>query len=368
VVLQIRFVKRDIKHGVIKLVPENPTDLYVLSNLLEENDQVYAKTSRRVRRSGSESRSGEKSDRVTVSLGIALIDQAFHEFSFQSRLRVKGTIVSGPEELVSLGDTHTLNIEPGLPVKIIKPKWNKYHLQMLEEAEKAATKPKIAIVVIESGHSVLAVVDNYQVHHISTDKHNIPRKAANVKNRKQEVNKFFEKIKSSMNNHLPSGIIALIVAGPGFVKERFFNFIQEEWIDKEVQFILESTGSSGKNGVVEIIRRGLVDKLAGELQVMKEIKLLERFEKLLVSNIAKVTYSLDSVHQAGLIGAISQVILLDTFLRSSRDINIYTKTVEILESVKNTGGEYLIVNERSENGKKIRAFGGAIALLRWELE
>ena len=59
--ITMRILKRDLKHGVLELVPENPTDLYVLSNLLDENDQVHAKTSRRVRRSGSESRSGEKS-------------------------------------------------------------------------------------------------------------------------------------------------------------------------------------------------------------------------------------------------------------------------------------------------------------------
>ena len=353
---------------MIEIIPENPTDLYILSNILDENDQVSAKTSRRVRRSGSESRSGEKSDRVTVYLGISLIDRSFHEYSFQSRLRLKGTIIAGPEDIVSRGEMHTLNIESGLSVKIVKKEWNRYHLKMLEDAGKAAAKPKFGILIVDTGLSVLAMIDNYSVYYLSTDKHGIPRKSGAVKKRKHEKSKFFDQIKTSMENYLPEEVKVVVIAGPGFVREQFLTFIQDEWKNRDVKFILETTASSGKNGVSEVLRRGIIEKLASDLQLMQEIRILEKFEEQLAVDGSKVTYGTEAVKNACSMGAATDILLLDTFFRSSREKSSYQQAESMIRDLEKAGGKYLIINEHGINAKRLKAFGGVIAILRWSVE
>ena len=56
--------KSEIKENKITFTPENWTDLYNLSNLVEKNDFVYSITSRRVRKSNKIGREGDKGERI----------------------------------------------------------------------------------------------------------------------------------------------------------------------------------------------------------------------------------------------------------------------------------------------------------------
>ncbi|MHA1450088.1 MAG: hypothetical protein ACTSP4_11770, partial [Candidatus Hodarchaeales archaeon] len=253
-------------------------------------------------------------------------------------------------------------------VKIVKEKWNRYHLKMLEDAGKAAAKPKFGILVVDTGLSVLAMIDNYSLHYLSTDKHGIPRKSGAGKKRKQEKNKFFNQIKTSMENYLPEEVRVVVIAGPGFVREQFHAYIQEEWKNRGVKFILETTASSGKNGVSEVLRRGIIEKLASDLQLLQEVKILEKFEEQLALDSSKVTYGLGAVQNACSMGAAEEIMLLDTFFRSSSEKTSYQQAENMIRDLERTGGKYLIINEHGINAKRLKAFGGVIAVLRWPVE
>ena len=92
--------KKDLKHNILLITPENLTDLYILSQLISTGDQVYGFTTRRVRTPGRDSREGDKGERVKVYLGIAVLDVDFQDSTVDQRLRVKGKIISGPEDIV----------------------------------------------------------------------------------------------------------------------------------------------------------------------------------------------------------------------------------------------------------------------------
>ena len=106
----MRVLKRDMRNNKVVLRPETPTDLYILSTVIHNGDHIISKTSRRVRRSGSEGRSGDESQRITMVIGIEVEGFAFQDSSVSNRLRVKGKIFQGPDQHVSLGSYHTLNL------------------------------------------------------------------------------------------------------------------------------------------------------------------------------------------------------------------------------------------------------------------
>ena len=70
---------------------------------------------------------------------------------------------------------------------------------------------------------------------------------------------------------------------------------------------METTAASGKNGVSEVLRRGVIEKLASDLQLMQEVKIMEKFEEQLILDSSKVTYGLDEVEQACSIGAAEEI-------------------------------------------------------------
>ena len=129
----MRIIKSDLRTNQVVLRAESATDLYILSTIIVNGDKVIAKTSRRIRRSGTEGRSGEESQRITMVIGIDVEGQKFQESVSSNRLRVKGKIFKGPEQHVSIGSYHTLNIGISDTLTIFKSEWSRYYLNMTKK-------------------------------------------------------------------------------------------------------------------------------------------------------------------------------------------------------------------------------------------
>ncbi|MFX1474839.1 MAG: mRNA surveillance protein Pelota, partial [Promethearchaeota archaeon] len=116
----MKIVTRKLKKGLIVVVPESLDDLWHLYNIILPGDQIAARTVRRVRRDSEGSRP-DRGERRRMFIRLEVEEVSLHKYS--NRLRVKGRIIEGPEEFVSLGTYHTINVEPGLKIEIIKTHW-----------------------------------------------------------------------------------------------------------------------------------------------------------------------------------------------------------------------------------------------------
>ena len=81
----MKVIFKDLKHGEIKLVPENLDDIWHLYNIIDENDLVRAVTFRTDEQKDDKIRS-KKSEKKRMKLGIRVSEVKFHEFS--DRLRI----------------------------------------------------------------------------------------------------------------------------------------------------------------------------------------------------------------------------------------------------------------------------------------
>ena len=111
----MKVIFKDLKHGKIKLMPENLDDIWHLYNIIDEEDIVRGLTYRTEEGKDDKIRS-KKSEKKRMKLGIRVKEVKFHEFS--DRLRIHGIIEEGPQDL---GSFHTLNINADDMDKISYP-------------------------------------------------------------------------------------------------------------------------------------------------------------------------------------------------------------------------------------------------------
>ncbi|GAI67148.1 unnamed protein product, partial [marine sediment metagenome] len=140
---------------------ENLNDLWTLYNIIAKNDKISARTYRRV-----VLKEGSKGERKPMSLKLKVESAAFHEFS--NRLRVKGTIIEGPEDFVTYGTYHTFNIEPNQKLTINKEKWLKSEIKRLKESSSFETDFIMLIIAIETGLATISLITNFSHKRINT--------------------------------------------------------------------------------------------------------------------------------------------------------------------------------------------------------
>ncbi len=329
--------------GEIKLIPESLDDLWHLKYILEPGDVVYSLTKR-----ASESSDKIRSDKemVTVRLGIEVEKVEFHRFA--NRLRISGKIVGGVED----SGYHTLNIGVGKELSIIK-EWKKEQLERLERAVKASSRPEVVIVTIEEGDAVIGVLRQWGVEEVAS----IRKSYGKESSARQE---FFSEILSTLENLEFS---YLVVAGPGFTKDDFVKFLREKRPELAKKCVTADVSSIGVRGFVEVLRRGVVSRIAEDVRLEEEAEYMERLLEGIAKG-SKVAYGIDEVKKACDYGAIEVLLVADEFLREERekwDID------SLLERVENSRGKVVILSTEFEPGKRLASLGGIAALLRFDV-
>ncbi|AIF69985.1 mRNA surveillance protein Pelota [Palaeococcus pacificus DY20341] len=356
----MKVLHRDMKKGEIKVKAETLDDLWHLYHIVEEGDVVYAKTLRK-KAQRSDSLRAEKVEVIPVFLGVRAEKIDFHRFA--NNLRINGPIVYTSNEEVPLGKYHTITVGEGTVITIQKPKWKGYQLDRLKEAVDASKRAKVMIVVIDDGEADMAVVREYGVDIVTSIRHNIGGKRYNT-NREADEKKFFHDVAKTMEEIIQrESVERAIVAGPGFVKEDFYRFLQENYQDLAKKVVVEDTSVTGRTGIYEVIRRGTVDRVYHENRVAKEVQLVER----VIEEIAKnglVAYGLKEVEEAANYGAIEKLLVLDELLRGEHK----DKVEQLMEFVRGMRGEVIVVSSEHEGGDKLRAIGGIAALLRYKIK
>ena len=339
---------------------ENLDDLWHLYNIIEPGDLVYAQTFRRVREDEKAIRadSGEK---VKMYLGIKVEGAEFHEFS--NRLRIKGVIVKGPENLITLGAHHTHNIEVLSELLLKKDNWTEFQLIRIEDAVAEKETDQILITVIDERESTIALVTNVGIKIIAHLEENIPGKHFKISYLDQSVQDFFKGIRTVLlENYNAYNVCAIVVAGPGFTKEHFIKVLP----DLKIPILTETTTSADKSGIYEVIKRGAASKILGSLRVSKESELIEEVLRRLGKNQRDVSYGFSELKNIVLVNAIETLLVTDLVLRG-QSIEKRKELDELIRSVENSRGKVYIISTLHPAGEQLQALGGIAALLRFAI-
>lgn len=327
--------------GEIKLIPETLDDLWHLKNIIEKGDIVYALT-KRVSQSNDKLRSDKEV--FTVKLGIQVEKLDFHRFT--NRLRVTGKIVSGVEE----SGYHTINLVVGKEVSIIK-KWKDEQLRRIEYAAEQSKRPEVLILTIEEGEATGGLLRQWGVEEVFCVRRGYCKESGERLN-------FFNEILDKLRN---IDFKYLVLAGPGFTKRDFYDFLKSKLDLKNV--VIVDTSSIGIRGYIEVLKRRVIDKILGEVRLAEEA---EYIDKLLeeIAKDGKATYGIEEVKRAKMYGAIEVLLITDEYLNSERekwDIDGFLRQIE------QSGGKILILSAEFEPGRRLMSLGGIAALLRFSI-
>lgn len=347
--------KQDKKQGLIEVIPENLDDLWHLSHIVEEGDYVSTLTTRRIQDNDSGKTRSDRGVKKTFFLGIRVEKINFHKYT--GMLRFTGIIESGPEDLIPLGSHHTINVQINNSIKIQKT-WNKWSLDRLKQAVDYSKRPTEIIVAIEDNTTDLGIIKQYGLEYIGPITGDISGKRNIDKNRQNKITEYYEEITKTLQQF--TNISKLIIIGPGFTKNGYYNFLEEKYPDMAKKAVLESTGSGGHAGIQEVLKNGLIENLSKDAKIAKEIstvnKLLEKIGK--TSNM--VTYGKKQVKNATDMGATEKLLVLDELVRQ-KDIQ------KIMNNAENMGGKVEIISSQHDGGKQLEALGSIAAFLRYPI-
>ncbi len=359
----MQVLHKDLKRGIIKLLPQTLDDIYSLSLLIRPGDIVVAKTTRRIRRSTQDVDRPDEGRRETFSLGVK-VEQA-EITGFSDSLRVHGIIVEGPEDKIDLHSHHSLSIKLNEPITIKKEQWTREDLLQVEEAVESSKQAPLIIVGMESDEAVVALVSSHSTRIIGEFRPTVSRKASSPKEHEQETKRFWlelaEHLEHLRKKHEPD---AIIVAGPGFWKENFVQFATRKFPSLKGILLSAVASTGGRVGIAEVLSRGIPAKLAEKRRAILESELVNEVMKRLGKGEHTVTYGYDTVSRAVTYGAVEHLLVLDKMLA---DLDLRPRLEKLLREARNLGAKTTIISSFHETGKLIEGLGGIVALLRYPL-
>ncbi len=343
----MKILKIDQKNKSLFVVPESIDDLWHLEKIISKNDLVSGKSDRKIKPKTE----GEKAERIIIFVEIQVEEVSFHEHS--GVLKINGIIVSGnPKELIELKSHQSLDVEPGIKILIKKPVIQKWQVDRLKKAEKESATSGLLIILMDDEQADLAFVNNFSM-----------KKKARVFSGKQgkqfseQKENYFDEIFNKIVSLNPSKIL---VAGPGFTRENFQKYVELKKIKGFPKMLSVSTNSVGETGINELLKGGKLDSLEKELQLSKEGQLIEEFMQSVSKDYAE--YGLVTVTDALNLGAVSKLILSETFLMQNRE-----KAEELLNLAEKVRAETHIISSKNPAEQQITGFGGVVAILRYKI-
>ena len=242
----MKIIFKDLKHGEIKLMPENLDDIWHLYNIIDEEDIVRGLTYRTEEGKDDKIRS-KKPEKKRMKLGIRVKEVKFHEFS--DRLRIHGIIEEGPQDL---GSFHTLNINAHDmdKISIVKKKWKHYQLDRIDEAVKLRNQSILTFISLDEDTATIAILRQSGIQWIADiDSKRSGKMYESKDTEKEYFGEIISIIRTNKDKDTP-----LVIVGPGFTREHFVKYGKSRENALFDNCLVHGTGNAGMNGVQETIK------------------------------------------------------------------------------------------------------------------
>jgi protein pelota len=356
----VKIIEKNVSQGFVKVVPDSPDDLWHLYNVIYSGDEVYAYSSRAIKTDteGSRPKSGE---RFSAFMGVKVISVGWDKFL--GKLRVHGTICHAPD-IVPTGAHHTISVALNQPVTIVKKEWPKHLLDRIVRASETE-KPLLIISIDDEGFAI-AETKQYGVEIRVEERMRLPGKHEADK-RVEATKAYFKRALNSLSQLWIHNHSLIVVIGVGFVKGDFVSYLSEEAKEMSKSIVdVKSVNNGGTSGIYEALRSGLLLKASHQLRIVDETETMEEVMKRLGKGEGTVTYGLEAVENAIMMGAVEKLVVADTTLRDAEETK-RLKLEELMHQVEKRNASVTVVSTEHEAGAKLIALGGIAALLRFQI-
>ncbi len=336
----------------MKVVPEDPDDLWILYNIIKPGDLVTAPTTREIK--GDK---GSSSRRIPMTLTVRVKNMEFQPFT--ERLRIRGIVVEGPERFGVKGHHHTLNIEIGTPLTIYKDRWSLYQVKRLYEASKP--RGRIMLVALDYDEASIALLGEQGLRILYDESTRIPGKDE-PQQYESSLKRFLEDLANRVielyDKHRPD---IVVIGSPGSLAKRLSEIIGSR---RRINISIDHISMGGVSGINELIRRDSVKNAIRDLSLIKASRILEEFKKRLIRDPDLVAYGFEEVREAVKANAVEKLLIVEGML-SSYDEEYRRRVEELLDEAYRRRAEIVIVPSKTVVAEEVEGFTGIIALLRY---
>ena len=355
----MRMLMRDEKSGSVELEVEDSDDLWHLYNLIDRGDRVCGSTLREVKvsRGSGEERGGRR----RVFLCIDVEDMGFQ--SFTERLRIKGRVVSGPEEMNIQGSYHSFSVSPHDRITITKEEWLSFHGERLSKAL-SKVRPKVLVVTIDDQEASLFMLNDYEVQSLVSLESHLPGKYVDTANRGAIKSKYLTAVSEEVGRVLEREKLDVIVAGPGFTKADLAKELKSRF--KGINIFEEASSTVGEPGVREVMHRGTFAKVMERSALVQDTRLVDELLARLASKPNFIAYGTEEVSRAVDRGAV-ETLLVSEKLFKELDHDRRRQVEAICKKTEGYRGKVYFIGSSHEKGRQLVGLGGIAALLRFAI-
>jgi protein pelota len=343
----MRIIKKDLKRGIITLKMEVEDDIWYLKNIVELGDRIKSRTLRSefIERDGRKIKTGKR----PMLLVIELEKIEFNNYVY--KLRLMGKIIDGPDD-VQIGSYHTIEIGVGDILSIKKTRWKKYQLEKIKKSKKKS--PKVSFAVVDNNEATFGLLGGTGLKIVSELKNR-----HSVQHEEEKIIEFYKSVATEIEK-ISHNTEKTILAGPGFAKEHVKKIIDRNYPHLNEKLMIDSTSSATSSGINELLKRGNLDRIIQESEIIKETRLIEDFFSHLKKEDNLAVYGFEELSNADKIGGIETVLVSDQKIKE-------TKVEKLLNSIENKGGKVEIISTNHVSGEQFHRMGGLGAILRFKL-
>ena len=350
----MKIIHQNLKKGIIKVKAENIDDLWYLSHIIDRNDSIKAQTIRKIQL-------GEKEESTTkvIKKQVTLTIKA-EKIEFKDNiLRIAGIVEQGPEDIPKASH-HSFKVEENDTITITKDRWLRFQLDKLKEATEAKIPP-ILICILDREEAIFALSKPRGYKILSSIKGEVAKKEERAATKGGFYQEIIKSLKEYTNRYKINNII---VASPAFWKEDLIKEVKDKELKEKI--VLATCSSVDKGAINEVMKRPEMREVLKQVRAAKEIKLVESLLEE-ISKQDKAAYGIDEVEMAANAGAITQLLITDSFIAKMREQENYERIDNIMKITDQTKGDISIISSEHEGGKKLDGLGGIGAILRFRI-
>ncbi len=347
----MRLLHRDAATGLLRLRLESPSDLWRIARLIRPGDVVGGSTTRRDPEAPADVPGAERARR-RVWIVVATEQVEFHGFT--KHVRVTGPIREGPFDI---GRHHTLDLQEGDEVTVLKPSMSASDRVLLDEGIAGTGEPTILLAAVDWGDSSIVRLRGRAIEPVADIKRTIAGKRYEGDQGEKDRKSYAEELVSVLRREGPSAT-ALVVAGPGFLKEEVARRLHEDDPTLAAKVKVYPTAESGRVGVDELLKSGRATETLRGSVAAQEAEFVEHLVRSLARG-TRAAVGRREVAEAVEAGAVETLLVLETLLTDP-------EVIPVLDQARAARARLFIVRQEGENGAKLTGLGGLAAILRYD--
>lgn len=370
----MKLVSRDFEKdgaGQLTLIPENPEDMWHAYNLVAAGNSLRSTTVRKVTTESSTGSSTSNRVRTTLTISVEDID-----FDSQAcMLRVKGRNIQ-ENQYVKMGAYHTLDLELNRKFTLAKPSWDIVALDRIDMACDPAQSADVGAVIMQEGLAHICLVTPSMTLVRAKVEHGIPRKRKGFcQQHDKGLVKFYDAVMQGILRHINFDIVKCVLVGsPGFVKDQFCEYMFQQAVKQDLKILLENksrfvqvhSSSGHKHALKEILTDPAVSSKLADTKASGEVKALDTFYAMLQTEPDRAFYGLKQIQEASEALAVETLLISDELFRSS-DVKKRRVYVDLVESIRESGGEVKVFSSLHVSGEQLNQLTGLAAILRFPM-